>query len=168
MILKNFTIDLIHYGKDLFTSSKFQPIKNQPWKNKPRGGFWASPVDCDRSWKEFISDIRMNDSDDEYFQRNFVFAYTGTFLIIRGALDLGNLPWRQPYNKTKGCKIPAGTGLVLDFEQLKANGIDAILYYETGEAYDWMYKYNKDLYGWDCTSVLILNPNPIYNNDCVE
>jgi hypothetical protein len=168
MILKNLSIELIHYGKNVFTSSKFQPIKNKSYRNKPKGGFWASPVGCDRSWKEFYSDIVADDEENNYWDRNFTFTYTGTFLVIRGALDLNDLPWKQPYVKKNGSKIPVGTGLVPDFEKLKAAGIDAILYYETGDAYDWIYEYNKDLYGWDCTSVLILNPNPIYNNDCVE
>jgi hypothetical protein len=79
---------LIHYG-----SLKFDPLK---WKepilfpgfNKPRGGFWASPIDSKCGWDWWCrSEAYKEQSLDTFFE----FEITGKILRLRGETPILNM-----------------------------------------------------------------------------
>ena len=50
----------------------------------------------------------------------------------------------------------------IDYEKCLENGIDAIELLIYGPGYQWDSDVHyRDLYGWDCDSLLVLNPNAI-------
>ena len=122
----------IHYGSTQFEPSKVGEIENECF-TKPSGGFWASPVNAVYGWKEW--------NEDEHF----TLKPEAKILKINTVEDLEGLPTLgELYNR-----------YLLDFEKIKNElGYDAIevmagsgkgLYYA--------------LYGWDCDSILIMNPD---------
>lgn len=153
----------IHYGSDKFDKAKFGKIKNQkyPW-NKPdhSTGLWASRVDAKYSWKEWCED---NDFNTDELTKSFKFTISPSANVytIAKPVDVIGLPdhideeYDNPYSHDKH----------IDFEKCLELGIDAIEIvdicgknsnYRFGDftVYDTMY-------GWDCDSILILNPDII-------
>ena len=49
---------------------------------------------------------------------------------------------------------------LIDFEQIRSAGIDAIYLTKSG-VNNTMYSFPKNLYGWDCESVLVINKKSI-------
>jgi len=140
------TMQLIHYGADHFDPDKFKPIKNRDFV-KPEGGLWASPVDSEYGWREWCEAEKFN---EEKLEIAFQFEYTGRFLVINSQYGLGAMCWRE-VDYWRGKLVP-------DFE-LMAIEIDAIHLTARGQAATrWS---QPDLYGWDCESVLIMNPEGI-------
>ena len=150
----------IHYGSKHFDSSKFVPIKNQTFI-KPLGGFWASPVDSTYGWREW------NDRsgfakivEEESFQ--FTLKENANVLHIYETNDLKDLPKET----IPGFPILSDSisPIYLDFEKILESGVDAIELHLTEER-----RYDNDflkglywsLYGWDCDSILIMNPDII-------
>jgi hypothetical protein len=145
-------MEYIHYGSMGFDKEKFVPISNRQWI-KPNGGFWASPVSAERSWRKWCEDEQFVDDLEEYDKCCFHFNLSDSakVLHIRHTNDLENLPTEPaPYM----CGL-FGT-IFLDFEALKNQGYDAIELHisECGALYNAMY-------GWDCDSILIMNPDII-------
>ena len=134
----------IHYGDDEFRTPK--PVQNKECPfTKPYGGFWASRKDDPEGWKawceneEFLLDT---------FNRHFLFKLKdgARVLELNHKDQLDSLPkmylWTK-YNDWSEC--------ALDFEKL-AQDYDAIEVTDIGQLY-W------PLYGWDCNSILIMNPD---------
>lgn len=138
----------IHYGS-AFDRKSFEKIKNVRTWTKPSGGFWASATNAKYGWSQWVRD---NDAQDTFsLDKSFVFSLkeSAKILKLETIEDLGNLPQRVDK-----------TGLVfmrdvyyLNFEQLVEDGFDAI-----EVAIDNLY---YPLYGWDCDSIVILNPDVI-------
>ena len=136
----------IHYGHKEFDIDKFIAPKNIQLFNKPIGGLWASKVDAKFGWKHWCAE---NDycecSEGNAF--TFDISENANVLYINCVDDVNKLP-DQDTDLTLTCIK------TVDFEQLIKNGIDAI---EFNISKDWdLY---MALYGWDCDSTLILNPN---------
>ena len=140
----------IHFGCKSFNLAAFVPVKNQRIFTKPSGGFWASAVDAKFGWEQW--------NDREWFvpcrkDNAFVFVLSedSKVLHIRNVEILQSLP----QIKEASSIIPYWT--FLDFEKL-AQDYDAIELHlsEDGRLY-------QALYGWDCDSILIANPNIIQN-----
>jgi hypothetical protein len=137
-------LSLITYGKgDFFDKNKFQPVKNTPYWNKPSGGLWASPINCNYGWKEWCIIEEFGD-----LSSNFKFSITGNIFKIK----IDNLN-KLPLITNNSREFPIYT-IVIDFEAAVNSGIDAIWLTESNIRH-------KSFYGWDCESVLILNPNCI-------
>ena len=139
----------IHYGHPNFNINKFSPIKNDINFTKPHGGFWASRVDAKFGWKDWCQeeDFRLCSNEN-----SFVFKCNDNAHVkhLRSLKDLYVLPKIDPVHKRCG----AFDWYLIDFEQCLKNGIDAIeLYFSDNPAFYYL------LYGWDCDSILILNPN---------
>lgn len=134
----------VHYGSTCFDKEKFREIRNVPFQTKPVGGFWASPVDAKFGWKEWCEAERFREiSEDNSFR--FTLAENARVLKISSVDDLQSLP-----------KLWAPVSWIcLDFELL-AKEYDAIWAKVVG----WGDLYFQ-LYGWDCDSVLIMNPNVV-------
>lgn len=140
-------LDLIHYGSKEFDPDKFNPVNNHGVK--PRGGFWASPVNSKHSWKEWCLDNQFGLSR---LETSFEFVFDGNTFVIDCVKDCEGLPmWEL---------MPSYA--FIDFEAM-AEKYDAVYMTTYGE---WDTRFsNYHLYGWDCESVLIMNPSTIIQKE---
>lgn len=137
-------IGFIHYGNERFDISKFQKVSNREFVNKPNGGFWASPINTENSWKNLcIKERCFTDS----LKKHFIFNIKpgAKILNIKTKEDLNNLSFIY---KRENC---FGETL-LNFDTI-AECYDA-LYVEIEELY-W------EMYSWDCDTLLVFNPDII-------
>ena len=132
---------LITYGcGDKFDIKLFKPIKNR-MHTKPEGGLWGSPVDCEYGWRQWCEDEGYGDLSSK-FKTNCI----GNTLIINHLIDLNNFIWQ----KNDYCNdFP-------DYEKMLKSGVDIIYLTESGQR-ETRFS-NPGLYGYDCESVLIMNP----------
>lgn len=130
----------IHYGHDKFVEP--DPIKNLICFSKPSGGLWASRKDGDFTWKEWCEAEEFHlDSFGTSFE--FTVKENAKILELNNKEQLKYLPKIEGYgSRLKECW--------LDFEKLEKS-YDAIELTNIGSLY-W------ELYGWDCNSILIMNP----------
>ena len=141
----------IHYGSSSFDINRFQPIKNEEWGGvKPRGGFWASAVDAEWGWKQWCT------SEEFWLDKldaNFEFSLSDDARVchIKSVKDLEKLPeWKGLFKSTWYC---------IDFEKAmeKYDAIELHLSNEIND--DYLNGLYFKLYGWDCDSILIMNPD---------
>lgn len=149
-VLKGMTrMKYIHYGSSRFDRKKFQPIENQGYRTKPLGGFWASSENSVYSWKTWCETEEMGWCDGENFA--FHIRDTANVIHIKNVEDLSNLPT---------CDSLIYGVICLDFEKMLTEGIDAVELHLSDAP-----QVNSDLlfslYGWDCDSILIMNPEII-------
>ena len=138
----------IHYGHKRFDRRLFEPIMNGGCCGvKPYGGFWASPVDAEFGWKDWNEDSGlMSCTENNSF--TFTLAPETKILVIDNVNVLDTLP-KMPYD---GLRIPMW--VALDFEKIRDSGIDVIEYVLSSD-----HRLYMALYGWDCDSILIMNPD---------
>lgn len=142
------TLSLVTYGKgNFFDKSKFKPVKNAPYWNKPSGGLWASPINAQYGWRVWCIIEKFGD-----LTTSFEFFITGNIFKIENINDLIQLP--LIVNDDIYYKSLSFYNTFIDFEAVANSGIDAI--WLTEDAIQ-----HKEFYGWDCESVLILNSNCI-------
>ena len=132
----------IHYGHKEFSLDRFNPIVNCQYFSKPTGGLWASPVDADNGWKVWCEaeNFRKCEIENSF---TFTLRDDANVLYVDSKECLSDLPKQNTWHDI---------WCTLDFEKLMET-YDAVelnlsaapnLYFE--------------LYGWDCDSILILNP----------
>lgn len=141
-------MEYVHYGSNKFDMKKFREIENIPEFAKPKGGLWASRIDTEYSWKEWCENNEFGlDKLKESFK--FKLKEDAKILTIENHVQLEKLP------RNKNNKITREIFIALDFEKLakEYDGIE-VLISKDQELY-WK------LYGWDCDSILIMNPNII-------
>lgn len=144
----------IHYGNDKFEINKFETISNDSRiPTKPSGGFWASRVDSNYSWKNYCIKQRYDIDLDKYII--FSIDDKARILSINNCKQLENLP--QLDSKRRFYKNNLYTKL--DFERLseKYDAIEVFIR-EKDELY-------FQLFGWDCESILIMNPKIIITDE---
>ena len=133
----------IHYGDYYFRTP--QPIKNLEYFTKPRGGLWASRKNGELTWRDWCEaeEFRL-DSLNESFE--FTLKDDARILTLNDEEQLTDLPvlFRERYASDY-------SSIYLDFEKLKEQ-YDAIEVTNISNLY-WK------LYGWDCNSILIMNPD---------
>jgi hypothetical protein len=137
------TFELIHYGTDSFDPTKFVNVSNRQWI-KPLGGLWTSPVESEWGWKEWCEAEEFN---THKLTKSVRFNFTGMTITIDREADLQLLPWNGSSSFIRG----------IDFEKLVRNGIHAIHLTEQGQN-ETRFSSPFTLYGWDCESVLVMNP----------
>lgn len=135
----------IHYGHKHFDINLFCPISNRELFTKPFGGLCASRIGAEYGWKEWNDDEHFRECNEE---NSFTFQLSNTarILTINSSDDLKKL------TKTyRGFFIPC----YLDFERLsqKYDAIEANISSDR--------RLYLDLYGWDCDSILVMNPDVI-------
>lgn len=136
----------VHYGSDIFIPELFKPIRNRSNWSKPFGGLWASPIDAPYGWKEWNDNHECKEcSDSNKFE--FILKDDANVLYIDDIFILDDLPKQES---------SILLWITLDFEKLLKDGYDAI---EVCISTDFGL-YDK-LYGWDCDSILIMNPDII-------
>ena len=138
----------IHYGDDNFDINKFIPISNRSEATKPFGGFWGSRKNADFSWKEWCTEIDLKPKDLTK-KIQFSLSNGAKILVINNIKLLDKLPQNEENH------IVNKLFVTLDFEKLSKQ-YDAIevLISEDERLYEL-------LYGWDCDSILVMNPNVI-------
>lgn len=155
----------VHYGCDAkeYDITKFKEIKNIPFWTKPSGGFWASPK---RKEYQYIFDweafCHMNNNlprgglDQKFF---FCLDEKAKVFRIETLEDFNRLP---KVDIPDDAPVSPGMEFV-DFETCLLQGIDAIEYDYTGVHREETTGDEMDikLLGWDCDSILILNPKII-------
>lgn len=143
----------IHYGHTEFRRDLFCPIQNRQMFSKPWGGLWASPVDAKFGWIEWCEENHFR----EYSVSNcfeFTLSDEAKVLHIYSVDQLVDLPRTDETLANWVC---------LDFEQLLADGWDAVELHlsdenRSGGFMDGLY---WSLYGWDCDSILVMNPEVV-------
>jgi len=140
------TMQLIHYGSDIYDPNLFEEISDEPFRNKAKGGLWTSPVDANYGWKEWCEA-----EDFRTIDKSFKVEFSGELLVINALSDLDELPWIE----SSGIHF-------ITFQAICAGGFayDAIYLTEKGEA-ETRYSSPLSLYGWDCECVFILNPKSV-------
>lgn len=145
----------IHYGSDKFDKERFMPIVNREMFTKPVGGLWATPENARFGWKEWCL---QENYETQRLQENFEFTLGkyANILTLRNLDDLVGLPHQQEIH---GLYTPASSvmGIILDFEKMLEDGIDAINLDLSGGGFELF----RPLYMWDCDSILIMNPDII-------
>lgn len=133
----------IHYGDNKFVRPN--PIKNNVWFTKPHGGLWASRKEGKNNWKDWCEreEFRLDTFDTSF---EFTLKETARVLELNSRDQLLNLPKLQEYNPEEWYPW-----CCLDFEKLQRM-YDAIEVTDICEMY-------LPLYGWDCNSILIMNPD---------
>jgi hypothetical protein len=139
-------VELIHYGASQYNPELFDPISDRVYRNKPCGGLWTSPIDSEYGWKDWSG---ANDYGD--LSEHFVVKFSGSMIIIDSYKDMLEMPWVNHSGR--------------DFISFQAYcpgyfEYDAIHLTAKGEE-ETRFSHPKDLYGWDCETVLILNPESI-------
>ena len=136
---------LKHYGASAYLPEKVLPLKNDSWVKPKEGGLWTSPVDSEWGWKDWNESEQFRDCDE---RNSFTVKLNedAKFFVIDSLEDLKNAPLIDGYSKK-----------VMDFEYI-AKKYDAIWLTEKGQNETHL-NYQIDLYGWDCETVLIINPN---------
>lgn len=149
----------IHMGNDRFYKNRFMPIKNRPMFTKPSGGLWASPVDAEFGWRDWCERENFSKSD---MRKSFTFSLSDEARVIHlySVVDLVSLPDQEPPKGLEDLSL----GKCIDFEKMVNDGYDAIELHLSEEKLDginYLEGLYWKLYGWDCDSILIMNPEVV-------
>lgn len=139
----------IHYGSSIYYPHKVnKPIKNQGWLNKPVGGLWTSPIDSNKSWENFCK----SEGLEEFINKPYFIIklkQRTKLLVINSYKNIKLLPTFEGIIQT-----------TIDFINL-ANYYDAIWLTDKGQI-ETRFSSPISLHGWDCETLLIINPNCCY------
>lgn len=141
----------IHYGHECFDLEKFNKISNNlSFPTKPFGGLWACQLDSEKCWKDWCLD---NEAKEVDFDKHFIFSLRddSRILTIDSCEQLKKLPKLDYCNDI----IPKKICTELNFEQLSKE-YDAIEVFFGKDENLYM-----QLYGWDCDSIVIMNPDVV-------
>lgn len=145
-----------HFGHDHFDAESMDKIQNRTLGVKPVGGIWASPIDAEYGW------IDWNETE-QFAECNLDNAFGFTLSDGARVLQITSHGQLMQIAEEYEAYIPFGmrdiakmTGsVILDFEEL-AEDYDAI---EVSISSD--RQLYHDLYGWDCDSILVMNPDVV-------
>lgn len=150
----------IHYGSEHFQPEQFNPIKNRvyPWvKPEHESGMWASPVKSNWGWKKWcIGENFHVDRLEKSFR--FTLAKDARVCHLRSVDDLLKLPIIHSIYNDRNIDLFC----CIDFEKAMQD-YDAIELHLTQEPpmeFGELGLYYL-LYGWDCDSILVLNPDVV-------
>lgn len=156
----------IHYGNTNFEKERFVPIYNEGTA-KPRGGFWGSPIDAKFGWKDW--------NDSEHFCEcninnsvQFVLSDNAKVLHIDCVDQLDELPIIE--DELSHLFGRYSSMLRIDWVDL-CKDYDAIELHLSDEkpskkksnepSYLSMNGLYWKLYGWDCDSIVVMNPDVV-------
>ncbi len=161
MLKEKETMKLIHYGAKSYKRDLFKSISDIPFSNKPDGGLWTSVIGSEYGWKEWCEENSFGKLDS-----SFELEFEGSVMKIDSIADMNRLPWIN------------SNGIDIDFVSFQALCVptfyyDAIHLTMLGEERTRFpistmkererskFSLTRSLYGWDCETVLIMNPNSI-------
>lgn len=146
----------IHYGSTKFEPEKFEPIQNRLFV-KPTGGFWASPIETEWGWKDWCEAENYEECEKEN-SFTFTLSENANVLHLHNVEDLDSLPKLKLPEPLKSLSKGILGMVYLDFEKILKSGYDAIEIHLEDFSLESLY---GKLYGWDCDSILIMNPEII-------
>lgn len=138
----------IHYGSDHFDPLLFKPIYNDIGINKPRGGFWASPVAANRGWLDWCvtEDFRIETLSTHF---EFNIRADAKILYIRNKAEMDStLKYKTDFGIT-GLRMT-----YLDWERIAADGYQAIVFEMNNDTH---WDYNL----WDVDTLVVIDPDII-------
>ena len=140
--------EFIHYGHKEFNPKMFVNITNRILHSKPNGGLWASDINAKYGWKDWCEETEFRECHTD---NSFAFCLTpcAKILTINSVKDLEVLPVfkEEIYNASIWCSLDFGQ-IARNYDVIEVNiSEDSDLYYK--------------LYGWDCDSIVVTNPNVI-------
>lgn len=158
----------ITFGYFINLKEKFKhitPENRSYWKNKPDGGVWGSPTNSERGWEDWCTMENWN-TESLHVYTKWKLKNPEKIFIINSVEDLlkayekySFIPNRLYYEKEKA---------YIDFHAMKEDGWDGIWLTWIGqlvtrEMYENLTHDGKyiDLYGWDCESIVVWNPDQI-------
>lgn len=143
----------IHYGSTAFNSRQGFPIRNRDYWVKPEGGLWASRKDASFGWKNWCE-------EEEYRDCNVSNSFEFTLRNDANIAVISTLSQLQTLPEMKHVRFTP-ISYCIDFEECVRHGVDAIELCWYGEEYKKIKgeDLHFTLYGWDCDSIVILNPN---------
>lgn len=142
-VLLQRTFELVHYGAAKYLPEKFKPISDRQWI-KPEGGLWTSPADSEYGWRHWCE---AEDFGIEKLKQSVRLHFVGKVMTIDSVADMEQLPWCEP---TPGWHFPL-------WQPLAVCGVDAVHLTVRGQKVT-RFTHPKSLYGWDCETVLVMNP----------
>lgn len=146
----------IHHGSSKFCAKAFVPITNLDVRNKPLGGLWASPSDAEYGWFEWSM---QNGFFTDRLKKSFEFELSQDVKILELTPDnVWDLPTQESvglWDIRKRQESHYGMVMGVDFEAL-AKEYDVLECSITKHP-----RLYWSLYGWDCDSILVLNPSVI-------
>ena len=136
----------IHYGNDHFDPLLFEPIYNDIGINKPRGGFWASPVAANYGWVDWCEAERFCLRKLEtHFEFNI--KEDSKILYIRNRVEMNAaLKYKTDFG-IAGLRMT-----YLDWERIAADGYQAIVFEMN---HDTHWDYNM----WDVDTLVVIDPD---------
>lgn len=149
-------LDLVTYGSQKFDPDLWEDVKNRN-RIKPKGGLWASTIEHE-GWKNWCQDNEYW-GDFDFTIEKFFTKYIGNTVIIDSLGDMEyKLEWYQIDPDS------AFDFYAIDFEKMLNDGVDAIYLTPKGQLETHMPEgcRGRDLYGWDCESIIIMN------KDCIS
>jgi len=136
----------IHYGSKRFNALRFKQVRNHMYpfvKPRPETGLWASPVDSSFGWKDWCElESFRNCSPNNSF--SFQLSSDARVFVINDIDDLEQLPWLEDRSSNGP-----------DYESIREI-YDVLFLTEEGQ-YNTRLTYPKNLYGWDCECILVMN-----------
>jgi hypothetical protein len=142
-----------HYGAGAYDEVKFKPAEHRAW-NKPTGGLWVSPRDSEHSWAQWCMAEQFNIERLEAYFDLTIHPDSRTF-VIDSCEDAKGLPWHPMPGMDEG----NFRFLQPDWKAIIMDGWDMIILTAKGEVET---RFGEpSLYGWDCESGVILNPQII-------
>lgn len=143
----------VHYGATRFNPTKGFPIQNEKHRPKPQGGLWASRKNATFGWKNWCIENEFRECDPAN-SFEFTMKDESRIVIISTLAMLRRLPKAKSELSISYC---------IDFEKCLHLGIDAIELCWYGDEYQSITgdDLHFDLYGWDCDSIVVLNPNAV-------
>lgn len=141
----------IHYGSKEFDRGKFKPIKNISYFSKPSGGLWASDINAKFGWKDWNEESRVKECEESNSFK-FKLADSAKVLLILNVDSVELLP-QQPECPRE---FNEWQSYYPDWEKIVEQGYDAVEFVLSNDG-----RLYFALYGWDCDSILVLNPDVI-------
>lgn len=150
----------IHYGSSYFDPDKFCAVQNQIIFSKPIGGLWGSRKNDPFGWKAWCKSSQYAEcEEDNSFE--FTMKDDNRVYRINAIADLENLPQLDPFKELP--EIGSLKTYFIDFETCLKKGYDAIELCWFGQRAnpESMFMRGHALLGWDCNSILVLNPDAV-------
>ena len=154
----------ITYGKgNEFDASLLHPILRETSFGKPDGCFWGSPVNAKYGWKEWC--LSEDFWDISRFEEKIVWILKPhtKVLCIRNYDDIDyfvkkGFIYLDPYNDEY---LFSRDNYVINFDKIKRAGYSAIELFDSSIGHRYWKKYDRLFNGWDCESIVVLDPSVI-------